>query len=362
MKFGLFMMPLHPPGRPIAETYDEDLELVRLADQLGFSEIWIGEHMMLPWENMPTPELFIARALGETEQLVFGTGVILLHLHDPVQLAHRIAMLDHLAKGRFMLGIGSGGMPNDAEILRIDGEPEAMRARMIEGIDLVLRLWEEGPFDFDGEFYSIRKPQDRPEMEIAFHMRPYQQPHPPIAVAGASVRSSTLELAGERGWLPLSASLVHATQLASNWESVEAGAKRTGRTPSKANWRLARQVYVAETTEQARKEALNGALGRDFSQYWTRLIGNGPRGLATFKYDPDIPDEDVTSEYMLDNYWIVGDPDHCVREIRDLYARTGGFGTLLVQTDDWGNKNRQFHRSMELLATEVMPALKDLEP
>ena len=98
MKFGLFMMPLHPPGRPLAETYDEDLELVRRADRLGFSEIWVGEHMMLPWENMPTPELFIARALGETEQIVFGTGVVLLHFHDPVQVAHRIAMLDHLAK------------------------------------------------------------------------------------------------------------------------------------------------------------------------------------------------------------------------------------------------------------------------
>ena len=109
MKIGLFMMPLHPPGRVHADTYDEDLELVRSADQLGFSEIWIGEHLQLPWENMPTPELFIARALGETERIVFGTGVVLLHLHDPVQAAHRIAMLDHLAKGRFMFGIGSGG-------------------------------------------------------------------------------------------------------------------------------------------------------------------------------------------------------------------------------------------------------------
>ncbi len=362
MKLGLFMMPLHPPGRPPAETYEEDLELVRRADRLGFSEIWIGEHLQLPWENMPAPELFIARALGETEQIVFGTGVVLLHFHDPIQVAHRIAMLDHLAKGRFMFGIGSGGSSSDAEMLGIDGEPEARLARMTEGIDLILRLWEEGPLDYQGQFYSMGKPQDRPEMETAFHMRPYQMPHPPIAVAGGSVRSSTLELAGERGWLPLSASLVHASQLKFNWESIEAGAKRAGRTPSRADWRLGKQVYVAETTEIAREEALAGAMGRDFSEYWTRLIGNGPRGLGTFKLDPDTPDEDVTPKYMLDNFWIVGDPDHCIREIRDLYQQTGGFGTLLVQTDDWGNKNRQFHRSMELLATEVMPAVKDLEP
>ena len=362
MKIGLFMMPLHPPGRVPADTYEEDLELVRRADRLGFSEVWIGEHMMLPWENMPSPELFIARALGETERIVFGTGVVLLHLHDPVQAAHRIAMLDHLAKGRFMFGIGSGGTPSDGEVLGIDSDPGAMRERMTEAIDLVLRLWDEGPFDYDGRFYSIRRPQDRSELEIGFHMRPYQQPHPPIAVAGASVRSSTLELAGERGWLPLSASLVHASQLNFNWESIEAGAKRSGRTPSRAEWRLGKQVYVAETTQKAREEALAGAMGRDFSEYWTRLIGKGPRGLATFKFEPDTPDEDVTPGYMLDNYWIVGDPDHCIREIRKLYEQAGGFGTLLVQTDDWGNGNSQFLRSMELLATEVMPALEDLEP
>ena len=362
MKFGLFMMPLHPPGRPPAETYDEDLELVRRADRLGFSEIWIGEHLMLPWENMPTPELFIARALGETERIVFGTGVVLLHFHDPVQLAHRIAMIDHMAKGRFMFGIGSGGTPSDAEMLRIDPDPGAQRDRMMEGIDLVLSIWENGPTDFDGRFYSTRKPQDRPEMEVAFHMRPYQQPHPPIAVAGASVRSPTLDLAGERGWIPLSASLVHASQLPANWEAISEGAERGGRTASRSDWRIAKQIYVADTTEQARKEALEGALAHDFTKYWMKLIGNSPRGVGVFKYDPDIPDEDVTPEYMLDNYWIVGDPRYCVEKIREMYDRAGGFGTLLIQTDDWGDGNGQFYRSMELLANEVLPAVKDLEP
>ena len=362
MKFGLFMMPLHPPGRPPAETYDEDLELVRRADRLGFSEIWVGEHMLLPWENMPTPELFIARALGETKRIVFGTGVMLLHFHDPVQVAHRIAMLDHLAKGRFMFGIGSGGTPSDAEMLRIDSDPAAQRARMMEGIELVLSIWESGPQDFDGRFYSTRKPQDRTEMEVTFHMRPYQQPHPPIAVAGGSVRSSTLAMAGERGWIPMSASLVHASQLPANWESILEGAERGGRTPSRTEWRIARQIYVAETTEQARMEALEGALAHDFTDYWMRLIGNSPGGVDTFKYDADIPDEDVTPEYMLDNYWIVGDPDYCIEKIKEMYDQAGGFGTLLIQTDDWGNGNEQFYRSMELLANEVLPAVQDLEP
>ena len=122
-------------------------------------------------------------------------------------------------------------------------------------------------------------------MEVTFHMRPYQQPHPPIAVAGGSVRSSTLAMAGARGWIPMSASLVHASQLGANWESISEGAERGGRTPSRTEWRIAKQIYVAETTEKARREALEGALARDFTGYWMRLIGNSPGGVNTFKYD-----------------------------------------------------------------------------
>ena len=357
MKLGLFMMPLHPPGRTLSESYDEDLGLIKHADQVGFSEVWVGEHMLLPWENMPDPQLFIARALGETEQIVFGTGVVLLHMHNPVHVAHRIAMLDHLAKGRLMFGIGSGGSPSDTEVLAIEGEPPVQRERMTEAIDLILRRWKEGPFYHDGVYFKMRKPKDRSEMTVGFHVRPFQDPHPPIAVAGTSARSSTLELAGERGWIPLSASVVHESQLATNWESIETGGKRSGVKPDKANWRLARQIYVAETTEKARTEAMNGAMARDFTEYWSKLFGNR---MEVFKHDTAMKDEEVTPQYLLDNYWIVGDPDHCIQEIRSLHEKAGGFGTLLVQTDDWGNGNKQFHNSIDLLGKEVLPAIKDL--
>ena len=204
MKLGIFMMPLHPPGRVHAETYDEDLELIKLADRLGYSEAWIGEHFLLPWENMPSPDLFIARALGETEQIVFGTGVVLLHFHNPVFVAHRIAMLDHLAKGRLYFGVGAGGSASDTELFEIDTDAGSLRDRMREGVEVIVRLWEEGPFEYEGTFFNLGKPEDRSHLEMGFHMTPYQKPHPPIAVAGASARSETLELGGEKEWWPLS--------------------------------------------------------------------------------------------------------------------------------------------------------------
>ena len=90
------------------------------ADKLGYSEAWIGEHFTLPWENMPSPELFIAGALGVTKQKAFGPEVSLLHYHEPAHVAHRIAMLDHMARGRIYFGIGSRGAPTDTEMFDTD--------------------------------------------------------------------------------------------------------------------------------------------------------------------------------------------------------------------------------------------------
>ena len=133
MKLGLFNMPLHPPGRLHADTYDEDVELMACADELGYSEAWIGEHFTTEWENMPAPDLFIARALGATKNLVMGTGVSLLAFHDPIMIAHRMAMLDHLARGRFFFGIGSGGVPTDSEMFGMDRQSGQQRDRMARG-------------------------------------------------------------------------------------------------------------------------------------------------------------------------------------------------------------------------------------
>ena len=181
MKLGLFNMPLHPPGRIHADTYDEDLELMAFADELGYTEAWIGEHFTTEWENMPAPELFIARALGVTKNLVMGTGVSLLAFHDPIMVAHRMAMLDHLARGRFFFGIGSGGVPTDSEMFGMDRYSGQQRDRMREAADVILKMWtveDPGAFHYQGEHYDVNLPASRPEMGLAYHMRPYQKAAP----------------------------------------------------------------------------------------------------------------------------------------------------------------------------------------
>ena len=152
----------------------------------------------------------------------------------------------------------------------------------------------------------------------------------------------------------MSINLVPIDIIKTHWDAVEEGAQKVGRTADRSTWRIAREVYVADTTEQARQEALEGTLGRDFEQYWFNLI---PR--ERFKIDEEMPDEDVTLEYLMDNVWIVGSPDDVAEQLREIYKTVGGFGVLLAMGHEWQPKDK-WVKSLTLLKNEVMPKLADL--
>ena len=197
MEIGFFTMPLHPPGVDITQALDDDLEQFVTLDRLGYKEAWIGEHFTSEWENVPCPDLFIARALGATENIVLGTGVTCMPNHDPFMIAHRIAQLDHLAHGRFYWGVGSGGFPGDFEVFGFDPESGEQRQMTRDAVDLVLQLWDDPkPGVYEHKFWRFTVPEPNPQIGLSFHYKPYQKPHPPIGVAGVSKRSDTLVLAG----------------------------------------------------------------------------------------------------------------------------------------------------------------------
>lgn len=362
MRYGYFMMPLHPPGQPMHETIERDLRQIETLDRLGYHEAWIGEHFTTEWENIPSPDTFIAAALQRTTNILLGTGVACLPNHSPFVLAHRIAQLDQMARGRFLFGIGSGGYPGDFEVFGVDPASGAQRSLSRDSIDTVLKLWEDPrPGIYAEHTWRFRVPEANPTIGQRIHARPYQKPHPPIGVAGVSERSETLALAGERGWIPMSINLVPERVLTGHWETVEveAGARTAGRPlPSRATWRIARNVHVAETSAKAREEAIEGAIGRDFREYFLPLMRYA-KIINLAKQDPNQPDESVTPEYLADNVWVVGDPAEVARKLRDLYHAVGGFGTLLALAHDWPEWD-VWERSTTLLAQEVMPRLADL--
>jgi alkanesulfonate monooxygenase SsuD/methylene tetrahydromethanopterin reductase-like flavin-dependent oxidoreductase (luciferase family) len=303
--------------------------------------------------------LFIAAALQRTQQIKLGTGVTCLPNHNPFHLAHRIAQLDQMARGRFLWGVGSGGFPGDFAVAGIDPKSGLQRQVTVDAVDLVLSLWDSPrPGTYQGHTWTFSVPDENPRIAQHVYMKPFQRPHPPIAVAGVTESSETLRLAGERGWIPMSINLVAPRVLLTHWQTLEAGAAEAGRTPSRAEWRVARNLHVAETDAQARAEAIEGAIGRDYREYFLPLLKTS-RGLGGLKVDPSMSDEQVTLEYLCDNVWVVGSPDTVARKLRDLYAGVGGFGRILPVAHDWPDPSC-WNRSMTLLATEVMPRLADL--
>lgn len=356
MRLGLFMMPLHPPHRKLAEGYDRDMDQLVLADRLGFEEAWLGEHFTERWENAPAPDLQIARALVLTKNIRLGTGVTLLALHHPVHLAHRLAMLDHMARGRFQWGIGGGGIPTDLALLGIPGED--VRERSAEILDIVLALWAcEGKFEYHGKFFDIEAPELDPRTERGLYMKPFQQPHPPIAVAASTPTSASMRMAGERGWMPMTSSLLSRSYLSRPWDLVEEGAAAGHRQCDRGDWRIARDIFVASTPTLARERARE-VLGRNYLDHQL------PNRVGTFqmeaaKLDPNTPDEALDVDYMMENVWIVGDPEECAQKVRDLHRECGGFGRLLSITADSDDPQWDVE-SLTLLATEVAPRVADL--
>src|SRR5919108_2657829 len=356
MRLGYFAMPLHPPGSNPADTMDEDLAQLVTLERLGFEEAWIGEHFTAQWENIPCPDLFIAKALAMTTTMILATGVSCLPNHTPIMLAQRIAQLDQMARGRFYWGVGAGGFPGDFEMAGVDGKSGEQREITRTMLDLVLELWRDPkPGLYESSRWRFRVPEHQDDIGLRLHLRPYQQPHPPIGVAGVSAKSETLGLAGERGYLPMSINFVPPRILKSHWEAVEEGATRAGRRADRATWRIARDVYVADTDAKARDQAIDGTLGRDYRDYFLKLLPK-LRGFDMLKVDPDMPDRDVTLDYLCDNIWIVGSPETVARKLTTLADDVGGFGTLLVIAHEWTPRSA-WERSMRRLAEDVLPRL-----
>jgi alkanesulfonate monooxygenase SsuD/methylene tetrahydromethanopterin reductase-like flavin-dependent oxidoreductase (luciferase family) len=359
MRLGYFTMPLHPPNTDPAQTLADDLEQIVTLDRLGYAEAWVGEHFTSVWEDIPCPDLFIAQALGVTRNIILGTGVSCLPNHHPVMLAERIAQLDQMARGRFYWGIGAGSLADDFRLFDVDNERQEHRRLTREILDTVLSLWDDPrPGVYEHRRWRFTIPQPRDENGPLLHLKPYQRPHPPIGVAGLAPRSDTLGLAGERGWIPMSINLVPLPTLIAHWQTYAESSRQAGRVPDPQTWRIARDVYVGDTPEEARREALDGVLGRDSRDYFLPGLRRA-KMMSMYKADPEMPDEAVTLDYLLDNIWVVGDVEEVVRQLKQTYDAVGGFGTLLVMGHEWTPREKWL-RSMTLLATEVIPRLNAL--
>jgi alkanesulfonate monooxygenase SsuD/methylene tetrahydromethanopterin reductase-like flavin-dependent oxidoreductase (luciferase family) len=354
IRYGMFIMPFHDPAKPLGQCYDEDLELIVRAEELGFSEFWIGEHHTMKYENIVMPEIFIARALGETRRIRLGPAPVCLNQHHPGHVASRLAFLDHLCKGRLNLCFGAGSVTADQELY--GAEPKNAAAMVDEAIDMVLRLWSsEPPYEIEGKFWTIRlKKTVDTETGIGYIHKPLQKPHPPIAVPGMSRDSPSMRIAGRRGFQPFGHCLIAGNVLADLWKNYEAGARDADRQPRRADWKVARSIFLADSTPEARRRARTNSLGRNY-EYIGRLFDKG-LGRKLYKRDLAMSDADCNLDYLMGEQIIAGSPDEVLRRLLLLIEETGPFGTLVLMSYDWDDKQSWLH-SMELFARELMPGL-----
>src|SRR5256884_6143729 len=174
MKFGIFLAPFHRLGENPTLALGRDMELIEWLDYLGYDEVWIGEHHSAGWELIASPEIFIAAAAERTRHIMLGSGVTSLPYHHPYLVAQRFVQLDHMTRGRAMLGCGPGALVSDAHMLAID--PLTQRPRMDEALDaIMLLLAGEEPVTMKTDWFELR--------QARLHLAPYTEPHFPIAVA-----------------------------------------------------------------------------------------------------------------------------------------------------------------------------------
>jgi len=356
IKLGMFMMPLHPPGRPIHETLKEDRAAVLLADELGYSEAFVGEHVTDAAETVSSCVAFLASVASETKSIVLGTGTVNLPNAHPAAVAAQVAMLDHLLEGRFMFGISPGGLMSDAEVFgNLDKDRNEM---FVESINMILDIWaNEPPYNLVGKHWSVSTGQTMlPEIGQGFIAKPFQRPHPPIVGTAVAPFSKGVTEMAKRGWMPISANFLLPKWVASHWPKYVEGRRAVNATPDPADWRVAKSIFVADDARTALEygRGPDGPYAFYFQQLMTKLVGVGRGNL--FKSDPALPDSAVTLDRLLDELVIAGTVDQVVEQLLAFRGQIGDFGTLLYACHDWVDPDLG-RRSMELMATEVMPRL-----
>lgn len=331
-----------------AEGYDDDLREIQVADECGFDQAWISEHIGLSRPaTMPVPELMIAKAAAMTEQIKMGVAVRCLPLYHPVDVATMAATCDHLTKGRYMFGFGGGGPESGMEQRGIDRKYR--HDMMLESLDLITKCWTtEERFDWDGEFFHGKG--------IRVYPKPYQKPFPPMAVASAA--DVFIDMAARNDYTLFCSHYENGPSLRQKAERFVHAAEGAGKTPDRSKLAVCRQVYITDSVKEAKDDLREGAdyeLDEDIRFF-------GDRHLKNF-LPPSGKLEDVSFDDLADAGWFVlGTPEEVYAGIKKLYDESGGFGTLLITMGrDWSTPDKRT-RSLQAFAEYVAPKLKELTP
>ena len=325
-----------------------------LADKLGYTEAFLGEHITDRAEPITSNLMFIASLCHDAKEITFGSAAVTLPSYHPAMVAAHVAMIDHLTDGRFIFGIGPGGLLSDAEVfenLSVD-----RNAKMLQSIDMILDIWSNNPpYNLKNDYWVTSTEQTLNDtIGQGIISRPFQEPHPPIVVTSITPHSRGITAAAARGWDPITSNYVQAHWVATHLPKYLEGLEQGGRPVNGLGWRVAKSIFVSNDHAQALAYAktTEGPYGFYFRNIMTKLIGNGRPEL--FRVSPDQPDDQISLEQSLETQVIAGDINAVVDQILAFREEIGEFGTLLYTGHDWVDPMLD-RQSMELMVSEVMP-------
>lgn len=357
MKLGLFMMPLHTLKLSYKEMYDQDVEAALYADRLGYDEFWIGEHTSAKVEPVSNTLQFLSLLVPQTKNMKLCTGVVNLPQHHPARVAADAAMFDHMSNGRFIMGIGPGGLASDFELF---GTTEKNRQEMmVEAVEIIEQIWGGGPpYEFVGKHWTVKiRDSVQDDMGIGPIPKPLQDPFPIFCTSAMSPYSSTARLAGQRGWHLISANFNASWVIRSHWEAYKAGADASGRRADPATWRISRSILVTDSEAQAQEYLAEqgNAIWAYYNYLYTQLGRAGARKI--FLTREGIDEADLTLQQVMDAMVIAGPSAHVVDRLIAFIDEVGPFGGLLAAFHEWDRKTI-WQNSMHRLVNEVMPRVR----
>lgn len=326
------------------QYYDELIEEVRYAEENGLDSVFLQEHHEAEVDQYWSDPLTVLTGVASvTSEIDLGTAILLLPLYDPVRLAERGAILDGLSDGRFVLGAAVGYRPREFELYEVDRD---RRGEMYEEyLTLVSRLWSEERVTFDGEFRSVEEFRCTP--------RPVSSPRPRIWVGGYHdvVLDRTARLRSDGlvdCWFP--GTQPDREGLSARRDTFDEMLEGQGVSSGEVDQPLFRDGVIAETTE----EAVELAYEHLVSGYEKQYKGRGHEASERGDLGHDVIHEDYDPQDLVEDRFIVGDPDDWIEELRS-YEEALGVNHVVTRIYFDGMSHEDMMDQLELLCTEVAP-------